>query len=96
MTDFLESQIGKEYFTYPKKIIRNFDTVIATGSNNSADTRYYFKKYPNIIRKNRNGIAVLSGKESAEDLNKLCVDILQYFGMGVEMFQKYISQLVLI
>ena len=87
MTDFLESQIGKEYFTYQKKIIRNFDAVIATGSNNSARYfDYYFKKYPNIIRKNRNGVAVLSGKESVEDLNKLCVDILQYFGLGLSKY----------
>jgi len=89
MTDFLESQIGKEYFTYQKKIIRNFDAVIATGSNNSARYfDYYFKKYPNIIRKNRNGVAVLSGKESVEDLNKLCDDILQYFGLGCRNISK--------
>ena len=89
MTDFLESQIGKKYFTYQEKIIRKFDAVIATGSNNSARYfDYYFKKYPNIIRKNRNGIAVLSGKESVEDLNKLCVDILQYFGLGCRNISK--------
>ena len=89
ITDFLESQIGKEYFTYQKKIIRSFDAVIATGSNNSARYfDYYFKKYPNIIRKNRNGIAVLSGKESVEDLNKLCVDIFQYFGLGCRNVSK--------
>ena len=89
ITDFLESQVRKEYFTYQKKIIRNFDAVIATGSNNSARYfDYYFKKYPNIIRKNRNGIAVLSGKESVEDLNKLCVDIFQYFGLGCRNVSK--------
>ena len=89
MTNFLESQIKKEFFDYQKKIIRNFDAVIATGSNNSARYfDYYFKKYPNIIRKNRNGIAVLSGKESVEDLNKLCVDILQYFGLGCRNVSK--------
>jgi len=38
----------------------NFDLVIATGSNNSARYfEYYFGKYPNIIRKNRNSIAII-------------------------------------
>ncbi len=40
------------------------DAVIATGSNNSARYfEYYFRNIPHIIRKNRNGVAVLSGKE---------------------------------
>lgn len=63
--------------------LSGFDAVIATGSNNSA--RYfeaYFDRYPNIIRKNRHGVAVLSGKESPEELLALGKDIFQYFGLG--------------
>ena len=63
--------------------LADFDRVIATGSNNSA--RYfesYFGKWPHIIRKNRNGIAVLSGQESEEQLINLCADIFTYFGLG--------------
>ncbi len=60
-----------------------FDAVIATGSNNSARYfDYYFGKYPNIIRKNRNGVAVLTGKETIDDLEKLSDDIFLYYGLG--------------
>jgi len=63
--------------------IKDFDAVIATGSDNSA--RYfdsYFGKYPNIIRKNRSSIAVLTGDETLEDFKKLGHDIFDYFGLG--------------
>jgi hypothetical protein len=63
--------------------IKDFDAVIATGSDNSA--RYfesYFGKYPNIIRKNRSSIAILSGEETSEDFEKLGHDIFDYFGLG--------------
>lgn len=63
--------------------LSNFDAVIATGSNNS--TRYfdyYFSKYPNIIRGNRTSVAVLTGKESEQDMNGLAHDICMYFGLG--------------
>lgn len=63
--------------------LNNIDKVIATGSNNSSGYfNYYFSKYPHIIRKNRNGIAVLNGNESKDDLQKLGADIFTYFGLG--------------
>jgi hypothetical protein len=61
----------------------NIDAIIATGSNNSSRYfEYYFRKYPNIIRKNRNSVAVISGEESAEELKLLGEDIFSYFGLG--------------
>ncbi len=72
-----------QYFEQVEGKLTDFDAVIATGSNNSA--RYfeaYFGKYPNIIRKNRNAVAVLTGAESREDLHLLGEDIFQYFGLG--------------
>ncbi len=63
--------------------LKGFDAAIATGSNNSA--RYfhsYFDKYPHIIRKNRNSLAVIDGTESTEDLRNLGQDIFSYFGLG--------------
>jgi hypothetical protein len=67
---------------------------IATGSNNSARYfEYYFGKYPHIIRKNRNAIAILDGKETDVDLKNLGKDIFQYFGMGCRNVSKiYIPQ----
>lgn len=76
------------YFEWAERL-KEIDAVIATGSNNSA--RYfeaYFGKYPHIIRKNRNGIAVLSGTESPEDLHELGHDIFRYFGMGCRNVSK--------
>lgn len=80
------SEINKEFeflinFTSDK--LSDFDAVIATGSNNSA--RYfesYFGKYPHIIRKNRNSLAVLAGVENKDELSLLGKDIYQYFGLG--------------
>lgn len=76
---------------YFEKAIRlkGFDAVIATGSNNSAlYFEQYFSQYPNIIRKNRNSIAILDGKETDEDLLQLGVDLFQYFGLGCRSVAK--------
>ncbi len=63
--------------------IEQFDAIIATGSDNTGRYfEYYFGKYPHIIRKNRSGIAVLTGNESDEDLNGICKDIHRYYGLG--------------
>lgn len=70
-------------------IIKGFDAVIATGSNNSARYfDYYFGKYPHIIRKNRNSMAVLTGEENPEELSGLAADIFQYYGMGCRNVSK--------
>jgi hypothetical protein len=59
------------------------DAIIATGSNNSFRYfEYYFGKYPHIFRQNRNGVAILGGNESAEELSALADDIFLYFGLG--------------
>lgn len=78
---------GKISFTQDK--LGDFDAVIATGSNNTARYfDYYFGKYPNIIRRNRNSAAILTGKESEEDLKNLGEDIFRYFGLGCRSVSK--------
>jgi hypothetical protein len=65
------------------EMLKGCDAYIATGSNNSARYfEYYFSKYPSIIRRNRTSVAVLSGKETKEDLEKLADDVYLYFGLG--------------
>ncbi|HEY3385401.1 MAG TPA: acyl-CoA reductase [Saprospiraceae bacterium] len=65
------------------------DAVIATGSNNSSRYfEYYFRSHPHILRKNRNGVAVLTGEESLDELKLLGNDIFQYFGMGCRSVSK--------
>jgi hypothetical protein len=62
-------------------MLKGCDAYIATGSNNTAGYfEYYFGKYPNIIRRNRTSVAILSGDETNEDLDKLADDVYQYFG----------------
>lgn len=65
------------------------DAIIATGSNNTARYfEYYFSKKPHIIRKNRNSVAILTGKESAEQLASLGEDIFRYYGLGCRSVSK--------
>jgi hypothetical protein len=63
--------------------LKDCDAYITTGSDNSARYfEYYFGRYPSIIRKNRTSVAVLTGKETVEELQLLADDIMQYFGLG--------------
>lgn len=69
--------------------LRDFDAVIATGSNNSARYfEYYFGKYPHIIRKNRHGVAVIDGHEDEATLQNLGNDLNRYFGLGCRNVSK--------
>jgi hypothetical protein len=79
----------KESILFTDGRLVNFDAVIATGSNNSAlYFEKYFGKYPHIIRKNRTSVAVLTGKETTEELNLLGNDIFDYYGLGCRNVSK--------
>jgi hypothetical protein len=85
-----ETEPGWEpYISFTEERITGFDAVIATGSNNSARYfQYYFGKYPHIIRKNRNSLAIIQGNETPEELRLLSDDIFMYFGMGCRSVSK--------
>lgn len=69
--------------------VTDIDAVIATGSNNSSRYfEHYFGKYPHIIRKNRNSVAILSGAESRADFLALGHDLFDYFGLGCRNISK--------
>ncbi|NGY38081.1 acyl-CoA reductase [Flavobacterium sp. XN-5] len=75
--------------TFVEGKLENFDAVIATGSNNTARYfEYYFKDKPSIIRKSRNSVAILNGKETTEQLTALGEDIFRYFGLGCRNVSK--------
>jgi hypothetical protein len=79
---------ASDYFQIMERL-SGFDAIIATGSSNSA--RYfesYFKTYPHIIRKNRNGVGVMTGKETKEDWINLGHDIFTYYGLGCRNVSK--------
>lgn len=65
------------------EMLKGCDAYIATGSNNSSRYfDYYFGKYPNIIRRNRTSVAVITGEEMTAELEKLADDVYLYFGLG--------------
>lgn len=69
--------------------LKNFDAVIATGSNNTSRYfEYYFSHVPHIIRKNRNSVSVLIGNETLGELKALGHDIFDYFGLGCRNVSK--------
>ena len=69
--------------------LKDYDAVIATGSNNSSIYfESYFKHVPHIIRKNRTSVAVLDGTESDEVILKIGNDIHAYFGLGCRNVSK--------
>ncbi|WP_066217990.1 acyl-CoA reductase [Formosa haliotis] len=79
----------KGRITFTEEKLRDFDAVIATGSNNTARYfEFYFKDKPSIIRKNRNSIAVLTGEETPEELEGLSEDIFRYYGLGCRNVSK--------
>jgi hypothetical protein len=78
-----------DQFTFTDQPLKDFDAIIATGNNNSARYfNFYFNKYPHIIRRNRNGIAILNGMESDQSLRELADDIFMYFGLGCRNVSK--------
>ncbi|WP_435625577.1 acyl-CoA reductase [Flagellimonas sp.] len=79
----------KGFIAFTEEKLEHFDAVIATGSNNTSRYfEYYFGKYPNIIRKNRNSVAVLTGTEGQEELQALGEDIFRYYGLGCRNVSK--------
>jgi len=78
LNPYLEKRI-----VFEKNELKKMDAYIATGSDNSSRYfEYYFSKFPCIIRKNRNSVALLTGDETDEELVLLADDIFLYFGLG--------------
>ncbi|WP_417360013.1 acyl-CoA reductase [Galbibacter sp.] len=79
----------KGKISFYKDKLPEYDAVIATGSSNTARYfEYYFSSKPNIIRKNRNSIAILTGEETPEQLYALGKDIFTYYGLGCRSVSK--------
>lgn len=94
LTPYILSRLVEFYPELAERIryvdrLKDFDAVIATGSNNTSRYfEFYFKSVPHIIRRNRNSIAILDGSESTEDLIALGHDIFDYFGLGCRNVSK--------
>lgn len=66
-----------------QNMLSGCDAYITSGSNNTSRYfEYYFGKYPSVIRKNKTSVAVLTGRETDGQLEKLADDVFVYFGLG--------------
>ncbi len=65
------------------------DALMATGSKNTSRYfEFYFKDRASIIRKGRNGLAVLDGSETEEELTELGKDLFSFYGLGCRNVSK--------
>ncbi|MGB5498942.1 MAG: acyl-CoA reductase [Maribacter sp.] len=79
----------KNEIEFTESRLEKFDAVIATGSDNTSRYfEHYFGHKPNVIRKNRNSVAIITGKESKEQLMDLGEDIFRYYGLGCRNVSK--------
>lgn len=94
LTPHILSRLVEFYPHFGSRIVyterlKDFDAVIATGSNNTSRYfEFYFKNVPHIIRRNRNSVAVLDGSETQEELVTLGHDIFDYYGLGCRNVSK--------
>jgi len=79
----------REKIKFTDDFLKGFDIAIATGGDNSSRYfKYYFGKYPHIIRANRNSVAVITGDENEGELKALGIDVFSYFGLGCRNVSK--------
>ena len=91
LSDILKDINGEfgSMISFAGGIISGFDAFIATGSNNSSRYfEYYFGRYPGIIRKNRNSVAIVDDTISENEAVALGKDIFSYFGLGCRNVSK--------
>ena len=83
----IDEKTEKFFEITPK--LEKFDGIITNIGNKKGDAlRNYFGKYPNIFRKKRSSVAVITGEESDADLLKLGDDIFSYFGTSTRNISK--------
>jgi hypothetical protein len=93
MTHIIEklTEWDKEFSDVVKSadMLKDCDAYIATGSNNSSRYfKYYFGKYPSIIRGNKTSVAIITGNETESELELLADDVHTYFGLGCRNITK--------
>lgn len=70
-------------------MIPNCDAYVVTESKHASGSfAAYFQKYPALIRKNLTTAAILSGKETNADLEKLADDVYHFFGLSCKNVSK--------
>lgn len=79
---------SEQSVTFTEKIA-SYDALIATGSDLAQN---YFKSYllkcPTLIRSHRNGLGILHGDETEDDLIALGHDVFDFYGLGCRNISK--------
>ncbi len=71
------------------ELLVDYDAVIATGSDSSSRVfEKYFGAVPHIIRRNRNGVGVISLTDNVDTLKNFRYDLFDYFGLGCRNVSK--------
>ena len=71
------------------ELLKGMDAYIATANESSAQSlENYFRHKPHLVRRKRSSCAVLSGKETEDELKGLGRDMLQYWGLGRRSVRK--------
>lgn len=84
----VSSGTSSSYFTFVERLT-DYDAVIATGSDSTSRVfKKYFSHVPHIIRRNRNGVAVISLDDNQESLKNFHHDLFDYFGLGCRNVSK--------
>lgn len=79
----------RPHICFTQELPHVFDAAIATGSDNSARYfEYNFRSCPHLIRKNRSGLAIISGHENEAALTRLAADVFTFFGLGCRNVSK--------
>ena len=79
---------AKAYLTVVERL-KDYDAVIATGSDNSGQHfEKYFSNVPHIIRKNRSAVAIIKKEDTVDDIQGIGRDLLGYFGLGCRNVSK--------
>ncbi|MGI6478673.1 MAG: acyl-CoA reductase [Salinivirgaceae bacterium] len=91
LVSYLEKDFPEiaKHISFVQEITDNIDALIASGTNNTMS--YFSYKYgqiPSILRGSRNSVAVITGNETAEEIEELTKDICLYFGMGCRSVSK--------
>lgn len=69
--------------------LKDYDAVIATGSDNSSRYfEYYFGSRPHIFRKNRTSISIITPGTTEDEIRLAAVDVFSYFGLGCRSVSK--------
>ena len=79
----------KQSYELVEGFLKGMDKVIATGGNNTSRYfEHYFGSYPNVIRRSRTSVGVLSSDITTDDIALLAEELFCYYALGCRNVSK--------